>query len=112
MPGSDILSGEDFWDNDYKADSYATLEDIDGEYLKQQYPNEGFEKLSDRDESKIGYERESAENEENGIDIDYDDDPEERFTPVPTAYTLLLTGSSEAAASSLVDSYVPLNGTL
>ena len=88
--GSDILSGEDFWDNDYKADSYATLEDIDGDYLKQQYPNEGFEKLSDRDESKIGYERESAENEENGIDIDYDDDPEERFShDVSAAITLL-----------------------
>ncbi len=31
---SDILSGEDFWDNEYKADSYVALEDIDGEYPK------------------------------------------------------------------------------
>ncbi len=87
---SDILSGEDFWDNEYKADSYVALEDIDGEYLKQQYPGEGFESLSDRDESKVGYERETAENKENGIDIDYDDDLEERFSHDVSAVITLL----------------------
>ncbi len=87
---SDILSGEDFWDNEYKADSYVALEDIDGEYLKQKYPGEGFESLSDCDESKIGYERETAENKENGIDIDYDDDLEERFSHDVSAVITLL----------------------
>ena len=87
---SDILNGEAFWDNDYKADSYTALEDIDGEYLKEQYPDKGFENLSDRDESKIAYEREVAENMEDGIDVDYDDAFDERFShDVSAAITLL-----------------------
>ncbi|MDE7124432.1 MAG: hypothetical protein K2N83_02935, partial [Eubacterium sp.] len=87
---SDILNGEAYWDNDYKADSYATLEDIDGDYLKTEYPSGGFDNLSDRDESKIAYEREVADNEETETDIDYDDNFDERFShDVSAAITLL-----------------------
>ncbi len=67
-----ILTGEQYWDNGYKADTYVTLEDIDGNYLKEMYPDGNFSEFSDCDEDKIVYIRPIDYSDDLGFEYDAD----------------------------------------
>ncbi len=74
-----ILTGEQYWDNGYKADTFVTLEDIDGNYLKEMYPDGNFSEFSDCDEDKIVYIRPIDYSDDLGFEYDADKEYKIRF---------------------------------
>ncbi len=89
-PADTILMGERYWDENYAADTYITLEDLDGAYLKDLYPAGGFDKLEEYSDRQVYYAREEADQEEEGIDFDGDGDYSDRYShDVTGAITVL-----------------------
>ena len=67
LDDSEINTTEDFWndsvwDKEFKADGFTTVDDVNGDYLKELNPDGGFESLTDIGKAGITYERTTSDN--------------------------------------------------
>ncbi len=89
-PADTILMGERYWDENYAADTYITLDDLDGAYLNDLYPDGGFDRLEEYSDRQVYYAREETDQEDEGIDLDGDGDYSDRYAhDVTGAVTVL-----------------------
>ncbi|MDE6723164.1 MAG: hypothetical protein K2J55_03095, partial [Eubacterium sp.] len=84
FPPSSVLTGEDYWDEAFKADSYVTFDDLSGSYLEsfdeindedETFDGESFaDNLTYLDDARITYTRPTEDNRHDDIDWDGDTD--------------------------------------
>lgn len=68
-----VLSGETYWDEDYKASSYVSFHDTSGSWLQEAYPQGGFEQLDEQDMSMVMFHQKKTDSEPE-TDTEYADD--------------------------------------
>ena len=85
-----IPTGENYWDENFKADSYVTFDDVSGSYLNK-YEDGGFtENLTNFDDAIVYYVRPANDNADDDIDWDSDEDFEDIYSHDISAVITLL----------------------
>lgn len=104
---STLLNGDDYWDQDYKADTYVTFHETDGSYLLDTYPDKGFDRLDDQNLSMAVFRQMKTDSEpqndqDYAADFDLDGEYKEPFASDVTAKVTLLKPHSVVRADTSV----------
>ncbi len=78
------------WDKEYKADTYVTVDDSNGYYLKEMNEDGNFDLLTDLKGAGINYARATTDDKESAIDWDKDEDYTDEYAKDVSAIVTLL----------------------
>lgn len=104
---STILNGDDYWDHDYKANTYVTFHETDGSYLLEKYPDKGFDQLDYQDLRMVVFNQKKIDSEpqndqDYAADFDLDKEYGEPFASDVTARVTVLKPHSVVRADTSI----------
>ena len=78
------------WDEEFKADGYVTMDDVNGDYLKTMNADGDFDLLTELDGAGITYEKMVSDDKETNTDWDGDKDYTDEYTKDESAIVTLM----------------------